>query len=196
MNHFGRVLLTSIVASLAGCIGTDAALTEVGKPVHDSEIVGTWKVERCSSLSAKEEMKFRISREGEDVYFMETLDSTDKHKTPLGLVDLDGAVYAQSSLLVDSTKGEDAQHSPKYFFPTRIERRGDWLAIRELNYETLTRSLKPGQLRDTGPWKTVSLSPQELASFLKENGDEIYDEGMICRRVSESQTPDSTPITK
>lgn len=186
MNSLVKTLLLGTLAATVGCVVTTASLREVGVPASDDGLVGIWELVQCPEpFGATKGPRRQITRDDQGEYFIqELLHDGESEKEPMGVVGLNGTVYAQagSDEVVEESGSEDAAG---YFFPNRLERRGDWLAISHSSHDALKQALADSGLQlKEGHWTLVDCSPQELADFLTKYGNEIYTERYVYRRVS------------
>ena len=190
MNSLVKALLIGALAATVGCIGfvgTNASLREVGVPASDDGLVGVWEAVECPEpCTGMKGTRHQITRDDQGEYFIEQLDLQDSEKVPMGLVELDGAVYIQLGS-TDVMKEPSSKDAPEYFFPIRLERRGDELAISHFKHNELKQALADsGHQLKNGFWMSVDCSPRELADFLGKHGNKIYSEGDMYRRVSKA----------
>ena len=188
MNSLVKTLLLGALAGTAGCVVTTASLREVGVPASDDGLCGVWElVRRPEPFGATKGPRYQITRDDQGEYFIqEHLHDGESEKDPMGVVELNGTVYAQtgSDEVVEESGSEDAAG---YFFPYRLERRGDWLAISRSSHDALNQALADSGLQfQEGRWTLVDCSPQELADFLTKYGNKIYTERYVYRRVSDA----------
>jgi hypothetical protein len=186
-----RYALAGLVAAATttGCVRVEHPLSEVGEVITDDAIVGSWQLQ--DPLFGPSKDNIEITALGDGIYRWSNGGST-YHE--FKIVRAAGADYLEVVRCVQNG-AEDIVLASIMSFPTRWERRGDWMRLEyPSNLEkfvgegkSLTGSVSSEPWFSTG---TVTSSAAELEAFLTEHAGEAYRQQSVWRKtVSEQMTP-------
>ncbi len=177
-------IVSALTAAATGCVKFEHSLAESGELVVDDAIVGVWQLQY---EVFPDQLEIVSLPDGE--YRLFSPDAARGNSTDFVLVKAAEGTYIEP--VRERVNGQVcSRESMPWAFPSRCERRGDWIAIDQLNLDVLRKlaenrqGIRAATVRSSLETLRITSTAADIETFLASHADEVFTTRRVYQRAS------------